>query len=279
MSRLPYSRPPSSVAADLTRFRPGLTGVAPESGPGVLGIGKDGDGVEGISDSGVGTSGYSKTGPGMWASSEAGDGIHAETSNPLGSAVAGYLKQGTGFPHGPSGSAIYGEAAAGLAGHFAGAVRITKDLHVFGNVSANDVILTGGNDGAEEFLIDEVADVEAGTVMVLGENGSLKMSRVEYDRRVAGVVSGAGSYRPAIILGRQGPEARSRPIALFGRVFCLADAAPSPIEIGDLLTSSSTPGHAMRALDPARSFGAVIGKALGTLRQGCGLVPVLVGLL
>jgi hypothetical protein len=45
-----------------------------------------------------------------------------------------------------------------------------------------------------------------------------------------------------------------------------------------MLTTSSTPGHAMRATDPGRAFGAVIGKALGSLPSGRGLVPVLVAL-
>ncbi len=53
---------------------------------------------------------------------------------------------------------------------------------------------------------------------------------------------------------------------------------PSPIGVGDLLTTSSTPGHAMRAADPARAFGAVLGKSLGRLTGGQGLVPVLVAL-
>ena len=43
-----------------------------------------------------------------------------------------------------------------------------------------------------------------------------------------------------------------------------------------MLTSSDTPGHAMKASDPARAFGAVVGKALGGLASGCGLIPVLI---
>lgn len=91
-------------------------------------------------------------------------------------------------------------------------------------------------------------------------------------------MSGAGGLRPGIVLGRQA-DARDRcPLALAGTVFCQADASNGPIGLGDLLTTSSTPGHAMRATDPVRAFGAVLGKALGELRTGRGLVPVLVAL-
>jgi hypothetical protein len=57
-----------------------------------------------------------------------------------------------------------------------------------------------------------------------------------------------------------------------------AEAAYSPIEIGDLLTTSRTPGHAMKATDPQQAFGAVIGKALKPLHEGIGLIPILVSL-
>jgi hypothetical protein len=61
-------------------------------------------------------------------------------------------------------------------------------------------------------------------------------------------------------------------------VWCKVDAEPGPIAFGDLLTSSATPGHAMRAAEPGRAFGAVIGKALGACASGRGLIPVLVAL-
>jgi hypothetical protein len=63
-----------------------------------------------------------------------------------------------------------------------------------------------------------------------------------------------------------------------GKVFCKIDARYAPIEAGDLLTTSDTPGHAMKATDPMKAFGTVVGKALGSLENGTGLVPVLVAL-
>ena len=43
---------------------------------------------------------------------------------------------------------------------------------------------------------------------------------------------------------------------LSGKVWRKVDADFSPVAVGDMLTTSSTPGHAMRANDPARAFGA-----------------------
>jgi hypothetical protein len=74
------------------------------------------------------------------------------------------------------------------------------------------------------------------------------------------------------------PDAGRCPLALSGKVWCKVDATDAPIEVGDMLTSSAVRGHAMRASDPARAFGAIIGKALERLESGRGLVPVLVAL-
>ena len=68
------------------------------------------------------------------------------------------------------------------------------------------------------------------------------------------------------------------PVALLGKVFCKVDADSNPIETGDLLTTSSTAGHAMKAADPLKAFGTIIGKALKPLPYGKGLLPILVSL-
>jgi hypothetical protein len=140
-----------------------------------------------------------------------------------------------------------------------------------------DIVLRNA-DCAEDFDVAADADAEPGSVMVIGCDGRLKVSDRAYDRRVAGVVSGARDLKPGIVLGRQDGAASRRPIALSGRVWCQVDASASPIETGDLLTTSSVPGCAMRAVDPARAFGAVLGKALAPLDAGRDLIPVLVAL-
>ena len=153
-------------------------------------------------------------------------------------------------------------------------MRITST----GNINVpGDIILTGA-DCAEQFDIIETDRPEPGTVVVIDEGGSLRESRDPYDKKVAGVVSGAGEYRHGILLdGSRDSNARV-PVALLGKVYCKVDAQSSPIKIGDLLTTSSTPGHAMKATDARLAFGAVLGKALKPLAAGTGLIPILVAL-
>jgi hypothetical protein len=81
-----------------------------------------------------------------------------------------------------------------------------------------------------------------------------------------------------LILDRKESSEGRVPIALIGKVYCKVDAQYVAIEVGDLLTTSPTPGHAMKAADPLKAFGTVIGKALRPLEGGQGLIPILVAL-
>jgi hypothetical protein len=144
-------------------------------------------------------------------------------------------------------------------------------------ITADGDIRLLGADCAEFFETEDPEAVEPGTVLVIGDNGSLRACDVEYDKRVAGIVSGAGSKRPAIVLDQETAEV-GVPVALTGKVHCKADAGSSPIDVGDLLTTSDTSGHAMKADDPGRYLGSVLGKALAPLQEGRGLIPVLVAL-
>ena len=145
------------------------------------------------------------------------------------------------------------------------------------NGGGGDIILSNG-DAAEDFEVVEGAEASPGTVMVLGEDGRLRPCSGAYDRAVVGVVAGAGSYRPGIVLDRRPADGRRLPISVMGKAMCRADAGHGPIRAGDLLTSSSSVGCAMRAADPQQAFGAVIGKALTPLDDGSGLVEMLIGL-
>jgi hypothetical protein len=139
-----------------------------------------------------------------------------------------------------------------------------------------DVILA---DCAEDFdIADASCDATPGSVMVLDDTGAIRPSSKPYDKCAVGVVSGAGPFRPAIVLDRRESTANRKPIALIGKVCCKVDAQYGAIQVGDLLTTSPTPGHAMKADDPLKAFGAVIGKALCPLNEGLGLVPILIAL-
>ena len=162
-----------------------------------------------------------------------------------------------------NGIGVFGKGGK-LAARFEGDVEVTGDVRLL------------QADCAEDF---DIADaVEPGTVMVLNEEGALRESHQAYDKRVAGVISGAGSYRPGIVLDKQESQTKRLPIGLLGKVYCKVEAQSSPIEVGDLLTTSCTPGHAMKASDPLKAFGVSHRQGVATIADGQGLIPILIAL-
>ncbi len=156
----------------------------------------------------------------------------------------------------------------------------SRILDVAGTTRTEIVEIIGGSDIAEPFPTEEGIEIPAGALLVIDQEhpGQLKLSEHPYDQRVAGVVSGAGGVQPGLTLTQEEIFEGGRNVSLTGRVFALADASRGAIHPGDLLTTSSIPGHAMKAADRERSHGAVIGKAMSSLESGRGLVLVLVNL-
>jgi hypothetical protein len=152
-------------------------------------------------------------------------------------------------------------------------------LHVIGTVRTSVLTITGGADIAEPFEMSSSA-IPKGSVVVIDERnpGHLKLSTEAYDTRVAGVVSGANGIQPGISLHQEGSIEGGENVALSGRVYVQADATTAAIRPGDLLTTSETPGHAMKVNDHAKSQGAILGKAMTALAEGKGMVLVLVTL-
>jgi hypothetical protein len=147
----------------------------------------------------------------------------------------------------------------------------------------NSLTITGGADLSEPFVISRDSPMQAldpGSLVVIDENnpGHLKRSEHAYDTRVAGIISGAGGVSTGIELRQKGVTQGGQNVALAGRVYALADASVGPITPGDLLTTSGTPGHAMKVTHHDRAPGAIIGKAMTALPSGRGLVLVLVSL-
>jgi hypothetical protein len=150
-----------------------------------------------------------------------------------------------------------------------------------GRISTNELEITGGADIAEPFLVNNVDEIEPGTVLSIDplNAGQLKIASNSYDRCVAGIVSGASEINPGLILKQAGTKADGKHlVALTGRVYCKADASKKPIRPGDLLTTSDLPGFAMAAGDMNRAQGAILGKAMTGLENGQGLILVLVTL-
>jgi hypothetical protein len=240
----------------------GVQGVSPTA-VGVQGNSTSGRGIAGFSDSGQGVYGFSNTQAGVVGESNSFDGVF-------------------GISHNLNAAGVSGHNPGGLAGYFDGYIKAHNPGNMAGyfdgNVTVMGDIFLPGADCAEQFDVAGAQACEPGTVMVIDEGGTLKPSESAYDRRVAGVVSGAGSFRPAVVLDRQAEQANRATIALVGKVYCKADADLEPISVGDMLTTSPRAGHAMKADDAAKAFGSIIGKALRPLAAGQGLVPILIAL-
>ncbi|MBW7904523.1 MAG: hypothetical protein LC135_07895 [Phycisphaerae bacterium] len=161
-----------------------------------------------------------------------------------------------------------------------GTVSPATALHVVGTTRTSVLEITGGSDLSEGFAINGEA-IEPGMVVAIdaANPGQLVLAAGAYDRKVAGVISGAGGVNPGMVMGQEGSIADGRhPVALTGRVYVWVDASYGAVEPGDLLTTSDTRGHAMKVADHGRAAGAVIGKAMTSLKDGRGLVLVLVSL-
>ncbi|WP_152613482.1 hypothetical protein [Inquilinus limosus] len=172
---------------------------------------------------------------------------------------------------------VYGQSQNGWAGMFIGNVSVDGDINTSGWVHAKNVKCLGA-DCAENFAVASAAAIKPGSVMVLGDDGLLHPCSAEYDVKAAGVISGAGAFRPGLLLDFRDDVTGMLPLALVGKVYCMVDADGAAIETGDLLTTSSTTGHAMKAQDRNRMAGAIVGKALQPMKAGKGLIPILVSL-
>lgn len=150
-----------------------------------------------------------------------------------------------------------------------------RTIHLDGD--AGDIRLQNA-DCAEDFDLAPGVEGEPGTVMAIDVDGALRPSSESYQTNVVGVVSGAGDYRPGIVLDRKPSDSCRTPIALMGKVFCKVDAQYGAVRPGDLLTASPSPGHAMKAADTGKSTGAILGKALRSWKEGKGLIPIVVAL-
>lgn len=165
----------------------------------------------------------------------------------------------------------------GIYDRTAGRAGLTIDTA--GVVSVGVLRITGGADLAEPFQMKE-DELAKGSVVVIDDEhpGRLKRSQSAYDTRVAGIISGANGVNPGIALHQEGVMEGGQNVALSGRVYVQADAAFGAIKPGDLLTTSDTPGHAMKVTEHGKAQGAILGKAMSGLKEGKGMVLVLVTL-
>lgn len=268
------------------------------SGYGVFGEALGGYGVYGKASSGYGVYALSETGAALYATHSGGNHgyIGAATGGVYGKAFSsGRGVRGESNGNGLGHEAVYAEAfgSGGIALHavanstdaaavfsntgsgdlikaFAAAGNLRFRVSNVGNVTADGTFTGGGADFAELLPVRE--PLAPGEVVVVTSDGRLARSTEPYQPALLGVVS----TQPGFVgdAFRDFPPDTKVPLAVVGVVPVKVCDENGPIRPGDQLTSSSRPGVAMRA---GRSVpGAMLGKALGFLEQGEGVVPVLV---
>jgi hypothetical protein len=250
------------------------------------GLAANSAGVAGVADAAGSTGVYGRGDSiGVFGTSTGGKGVYGTC------ATAGPTHAGVfGESSAAGGTAIVGNALAINSAGVAGVADTAGSTGVYGRgnlwagyfdgkVSVCTLTIRGGCDLAEPFQMS-TQEIPKGAVVVIDEEnaGQLKMSDSAYDSHVAGIVSGANGIKPGISLSQEGVIEGGQNVALSGRVYVLADASSGPIKPGDLLTTSNIPGHAMKVTDHVKAQGAILGKAMSSLKEGKGVVLVLVSL-
>jgi len=279
------------------------------SGAGVLGTTEspEGTGVIGNAHATTGTT----SGVLGQTNSDEGIGVLGNRGNPVASGFGGGGVRGVTsaanfvFTYGTSGVAtantgsavgIFGQAYSpqGVAGLFAnvsggdiirGGVN-QPEITVFrvdgrGTVFANGGFRPFGADFAESVAVKGGTENYApGDLLVIDASGErrLSLSQAPYSTLVAGIYS----TQPGVVASTHPVDEaipnNEVPLAVVGIVPCKVTTENGPIIVGNLLVTSSTPGHAMRGTDRGRMLGAVVGKALEPLQKGTGVIQVLVTL-
>lgn len=136
--------------------------------------------------------------------------------------------------------------------------------------------LCGGDYAESVDVSGDRAHYQPGDVLVIDDArpGSFLKSTQPYSNAIAGVYS----TKPGVVGRRQTTTKNPDevPMAIIGIVPVKVTAENGPIRPHDLLVSSSRAGYAMKGTDPSRMLGTVVGKALGSLNTGTGVIEVLV---
>ena len=152
----------------------------------------------------------------------------------------------------------------------------------FADGTAQTTAWTGvlcGGDYAE--AVDVAGDLRRygpGDVLVIAsdKDDDVEKASEPYSTKVVGIYA----TKPGVIGRRQslGDSPDAVPMAMVGIVPAKVSAENGPVHKGDLLVTASIPGYAMKGTDRSRMLGAVIGKALGNLDSGTGVIEAVVTL-
>jgi hypothetical protein len=178
-------------------------------------------------------------------------------------------------------------------------------VEVNGDLQVNGRLIAPNKTGfvVDQFFNDLSETLEQGDVVVIRGNQAglsygerdvvpipeVDLAAADYDSRVCGIVAelrGVVDGGAARTLSVNELAARDRTLVAPRQIgamvtlgafgYCKVDADIAPIAAGDLLTTSSTRGHAQKVLDRERATGAILGKALRSVAAGKATIPVFV---
>jgi hypothetical protein len=249
----------------------GVWGSAQGEGTGVYGTTQDNVGVWGVA---------SPTNTTETCYAVYGSGGNADNSHGVYGTVSG---AGTGvYGVSVNGEGVRGFSSTSYGGYFDTGTAGGVALWVQGTASVGVLTIRGGADLAEKFEFnDQATEIKPGMVVMIDDEhtGGMELATGAYNRKVAGVISGANELAAGMVLGDFEGHKNPHAVALTGRVWTYVDASDKAVEAGDLLTTSNTPGYAMPVIDDSKAHGATIGKAMSSLAKGeKGMVLVLVNL-
>jgi hypothetical protein len=250
----------------------GLEGQS-TSADGAFGTSSTGTGVAGVSTSGQAIDGLSGSGDGVVGDSTSADGVLAVTDHPSGGGTAAAIHA----INTSTGDIFIGEGNG---------VRVAR-IDGSGKGFFDGGTQTGGADYAESIKASvNASTLTPGDVLAIDpqEPNEVRLS----DRPDSQLLIGVYSTKPSVLaVGNRGigdSLAGTVPVAMLGIVPTKVSAENGPVAPGDLLTTATTPGYAMKA-KPAivagvavYPTGAILGKALQSLRAGRGVISVLVTL-
>jgi hypothetical protein len=172
-----------------------------------------------------------------------------------------------------------------------GAMTVGTNLWVSGSIGAG-----GSKSGyvVDRFLSRAKKPLARGDVVVLHTHPStifyglddriplieVTLATKASDTRVCGIVDEPSlpeGQTPGLNRKSIGTAHVGHMVTLGAYAYCKVNADIAPIVAGDLLTTSSTPGHAQKIdTETGAVAGSVIGKALASLKEGKGTIPVLI---
>jgi len=139
-----------------------------------------------------------------------------------------------------------------------------------GTVFADDFV-SGAADIAEWVAVS--SPVELGDVLEFDPSHAETYRRSS--ERCSSLVAGVVSTEPGVVLGSDLVASERAVLALSGIVPVKVSNEGGPIEVGDLLVTSSTPGHAMRWSGSAHCPCSLVGKAMEAMTDESGMILVL----